>query len=305
MHHAGHGHSGLEHHASTERNLLLALAINLCFSIIEIVGGLWTNSVAILSDALHDFGDVLALALALGMQRLSRRQKDRTFSYGYRRFSLLAALINGVILLGGSIFILSQAIPRLLHPAPVHAEGMIVLAVLGVLFNGAAALRLRRGRSMNERMAGWHMMEDLLGWAAVLLAALVMHFVDFPLLDPLLAIAFNAFILIGVARLLWGVARIFLQGTPGQLQIEAIEAQIRSAPGVESIHGTHLWSLDGAYNVLTTHVVVAANASMDRVCKVKAHIRETLEEHSISHTTIEVERSGERCLLDGRDNAHP
>lgn len=294
MDHHGHRHS----HHGAEGNLLAALLINLLFSVIEAIGGLWTNSVAILSDALHDFGDALALAMALAMQRLARREGDRLFSYGYRRFSLLAALFNGLALIAGSALILIHTIPRLMAPEPVHTPGMMVLAVLGIVFNGVAALRLHRGHSLNERMAGWHMLEDVLSWSAVLISAVLMHFFTLPWLDAGLAIVFNLVILYGVGRLLVAAGRILLQGVPAALRVEAIESRILAEPEVQSVHGTHVWSLDGVYNVLTTHVVVASGSDFDAVCNLKARLRSELNAMDISHTTIEIERAGELCELD-------
>ncbi|HSI62762.1 MAG TPA: cation diffusion facilitator family transporter, partial [Candidatus Saccharimonadia bacterium] len=181
----GHGHSHAHAHG-TGGNLRVAFLLNLAFTGIEIAGGLWTNSIAILSDALHDAGDCLTLGLALYLQRVSARNADARFTYGYRRFSSLGALISGVLLSVGVGYMGWQAVHRLGNPEPVHASGMMILAVVGVLFNGLAAWKLRHSHSLNEKVAGWHLVEDTLGWIAVLIGRGSMSAWHLPIIDPLL-----------------------------------------------------------------------------------------------------------------------
>ena len=195
-------------------NIRVAFFLNFGFAIIEIIGGLLTNSVAILSDALHDFGDSLTLGLAWYFQRLSKKNRDQKFSYGYSRFSLMGAIVSSVILIIGSIFIINEAIPRLIEPQEAHAGGMAGLAILGIVVNGAAALRLRRGSSMNERVVALHLLEDVLGWTAVLIGAIIMHFKDWPWIDPVLSLLIAAIILFNVYRNLKKTLKIILQSTP-------------------------------------------------------------------------------------------
>ncbi len=284
--------------ARSARNLWIAFLLNLAFSILEVFGGLWTNSVAILADALHDFGDCMTLGLALLMQRLAARGGDAKFSYGYQRFSLLAAFLNGVILAVGATWIFFEAIPRLLAPEPVYAPGMLAMAALGVLFNGAAALRLHGGASLNERLASWHLWEDVLGWIAVLVAAAFVHFTGLHVVDPLLSIVFNLFILYNVIRLLYSVTRVFLQSVPDSVELAHIETEMRALPHVEAVHDTRLWSLDGESHVLSAHVVVGADRSADEIFAVKKSIKRMLRAHAIEHATIEIERPEEDCRPD-------
>ncbi|MEQ9365943.1 MAG: cation diffusion facilitator family transporter [Leptospirales bacterium] len=294
-HHHGHVHDHGDGDQSV-RNLAIAFWLNFLFTIAEIIGGIWTNSMAILADALHDLGDSLSLALALIMQRLSRRGRDETFSYGYRRFSLLAALINSLVLIGGAVYIFSEAIPRLLSPEPVYVPGMIGFAVAGILFNGLAAWKLHGGESLNEKMVRWHLLEDVLGWVAVLITAIVMLFWELPILDPILSIGINLFILFNVSRVLWETVKVFLQSVPGSVSVANIEAEIEKDAGVESVHDTHLWSLDGAYNILTTHIVVAQSTTLQEVHDIKCRVRATLKKSGgVSHATIEVEREDDDC----------
>lgn len=272
-----------------------AFFLNLSFALIEIAGGILTNSVAILSDALHDLGDSLALALAWGLQKVSERGRDRRFTYGYRRFSLLGALINGGILVAGSLVILAMAIPRLLAPQPTLAVGMLVLAVFGILVNGAAVLRLKKGRSQNAKVVALHLLEDVLGWAAILVGAVVIHFTGWYWIDPLLSLLIAIYILISATRALLSASRILLQGVPEGIDLSAIEARLLSVAGVVSTHDLHLWSLDGERTILTVHLLLDTPPDPDTACRIKAEANEAMRELGIGHCTLEIEGPGEKC----------
>ena len=185
--HHEHHHHGHHHHGDV-KNLGIAFILNVCFTIIEIVGGILTNSVAILSDALHDLGDSLSLGLAWYFQRLSEKGRDRNFSYGYKRFSVLGALITSVVLVIGSVIIIYSAVSRLQHPQISNGLGMLGLAVLGILVNGAAVVRLKGSSSVNSRAVMLHLMEDVLGWVAVLIGSLFIYFFDWQIIDPILSL---------------------------------------------------------------------------------------------------------------------
>ena len=206
-----HNHS---HHHEDVKNIKVAFSLNLMFTIIEFVGGFLTNSMAILSDAVHDLGDSFSLGLSWYFQKIAKRPRTKNYTYGYKRFSLLGAIINSVILVVGSVLILMNAIPRLFHPQQPDVKGMLLLAVLGVIVNGAAVLRLRKGRSLNERVVSPHLLEDVLGWLAVLVGAGIMYFVDAPFIDPLLSIAISAFILFNVYRISVRVCELFCRAVP-------------------------------------------------------------------------------------------
>lgn len=269
------------------KNLRFAFFLNLAFTIVEIIGGFMTNSVAVLSDAVHDLGDSLSLGLAWYFQEYSKKSPDRKFSYGYGRFSVLGALINAVVLTGGSVFLLLEAIPRLLNPEQPDTIGMIWLAVLGIGVNGFAALRLRKGTSMNEEVIALHLMEDVLGWVAVLIASIVMHYYDMPWLDPALSICISLFILFNVIKKVRKAFRIILQGTPEGINVEEITAFTKSIDGVVDVHDCHVWSIDGEYNVMTIDVVCQSNANLKDLELIKKEIRSYTSGKSIEHVTIE------------------
>jgi len=197
MHNHHHSHianNGHNHDHSSSR-IGWVFLLNLCFTIIEFVGGMLTNSTAIMADAVHDLGDSLSIGIAWLLSKLGNKQTNQQFTYGYKRFSLFGALINGCVLIAGSIWILFEAIPRLAEPQMPQTEGMLALAILGVLVNGYAAYKLSGSETLNERVLNWHLIEDVLGWVAVLIVSIVLMFVEWPILDPLLSIGFTLFIL--------------------------------------------------------------------------------------------------------------
>lgn len=294
-HGGGHRHGGGPHAHGSGGNLGVAFALNFAFTLIEFAGGLWTNSIAILSDAVHDLGDSLSLGLAWHFDRVSRRGRTPRNTYGYRRYALLGGLITAIVLVLGISFVLWNAVVRLFDPQPVNAQGMLLLAVLGVAFNGAAALRVRKGSSLTERVVSWHLLEDTLGWVAVLVGAGVMSVWDLPIIDPLLSIGISIFVLWNVLRTLRQFFAIFLQRAPAGFEVEEFEARARQIPGVADARHTHSWSIDGQSHVLTTHLVMEAGADLAQVVRAKAQARAMLDAQAFEHVTIEAELPGEEA----------
>lgn len=294
--HHQHDHGHHHHHHGTG-NIKVAFFLNLAFTIIEIIGGLFTNSMAILSDALHDFGDSISLGLSWYFQKVSQKHKDKKYSYGYKRFSLIGALVNSIILFVGSIFILSETIPRIYNPQTPDALGMIWLAILGIIINGAAVFRLKKGESLNEKVVSLHLMEDVLGWVAVLIGAVVMYFYNLPIIDPLLSLGIACFILFNVFKNLKSVFKIIMQGVPHNTNQKKIKTFIEGLDGVENIHDLHIWSMDGQYNVLTVHIVTKQNLQLQDLIPLKQKVHEELKTYGINHATLEFETKDEKCVL--------
>ncbi|GAA5481250.1 cation diffusion facilitator family transporter [Haloferula sargassicola] len=289
----GHNH---HHDHGSEGNLKVAFFLNAAFTVVEIFGGLWTNSIAILADALHDAGDTASLGLAWYFERMSRRGRTSRHTYGYRRFRLLGGLITGLVLLAGLVTVLWQAVDRLRSPETVNAPGMIGLAVLGIVVNGAAVLRVKRGSSLTEQVVSWHLLEDTLGWVAVLIGAGVMAIWDLPIIDPLLSIGISLFILWNVGRNLWRVMAVFLQTTPDSFDPDRFETDLRERAKVEDVHHLHVWSLDGEKHVLTFHVVMAGDATRGEIVALKTWVRDHLDDEDFPHVTVDVELAGECCV---------
>jgi cobalt-zinc-cadmium efflux system protein len=292
--HSHHHHHGHDHHHGTE-NISAAFFINTAFSILELVGGFYFSSMAVLSNALHDLGDSFSLASAYYFQRKAQGKRTDTYTYGYRRFSLLGALINSMILIGGSALILSEAIHRIAKPEQASAKGMLLFAVLGIGVNLAAMLRLRKGDSLNERVVSLHFLQDTLGWVAVLIASVIMMYKNIPLLDPILSIGIALFILYNVYQSMRSLFQIILQGTPLNVSEKDIRETITSVAGVKDIHDVHLWSLDGKVNILTMHVVIGQGASTDEAELIKKKIKHDLGHINIQHATIEIEPENVNC----------
>lgn len=284
-------------HVSTS-NIKTAFFLNLGFTILEFIGGIWTNSVAILADAIHDLGDCIAIGLSWFLQHYSQKGSNYRYTYGYRRFSLLGALIMALVLVGGSLAVLSEAIPRLLSPEESHAPGMILFAVLGIVVNGAAVLRLKNDQGMNAKIVAWHLLEDVLGWVAVLVAGIMLLFVNIPIIDPILAVLFVCYVLYNVVRNLKETLELFLQSVPANVAMPRIEKAFAEIEGVQSNHHTHMWSLDGEHHVLTTHLVIDKTAKRDEIVRIKKACKEVISSMEIEHLTIEIELEDEVCLLD-------
>lgn len=283
-------------HAHHSGNIRMAFFLNLIFTVVELVGGVWTNSTAILADALHDLGDSFTLGLSWYFENVSRRGRTARFSYGYRRFSLLGALVSAAVLLGASLFVLAESIPRLLHPTMPDARGMIVFALLGIGVNGMAVLRLRgSAQSLNARSVMLHLLEDVLGWIAVLVVSVVLLFRPLPILDPILSMVITLYVLYNVVRNLRRTLSIFLQAVPENVDVEVVEGALESLDGVESVHHTHVWSLDGEHHSLTAHVVVRSNATRDEVMGIKKACKRLLGSLHFTHQTIEIEYADEEC----------
>jgi len=292
-------HNHNHNHSHDEKsNIWLAFFLNLFFTVIELIGGFFTNSIAIISDAVHDFGDSLSLGLAWYFQKLSKKGSTKQYSYGYKRFSLLGAIINCIVLVVGSIYILSEAIPRLFSPQETNAKGMFLLAVFGIVINGFAVLRTRKGKSINERVVSLHLLEDVLGWAAVLVGSAVMYFTGWTIIDPVLSLLIACFVLYNVFKNIKLVLPILLQGTPAEVEQEHIIDRLKAIAYIADIHDLHIWSLDESYNVLTVHIVLDEVLPMENLITLKTQIRSALKEKKIQHATIELEMPNEECVFE-------
>lgn len=289
-HKHSHGHSHNHSGDESSKNIIVAFFLNLIFAIIELIGGLLTNSVAILSDSVHDFGDSISLLVAWLFQKKSQQGRDKKYSYGYKRFSLLGSVFLSGVLFVGAMFIFVEAVKRLFDPQEVHAQGMFWLAILGIVVNGAAALRVKKGSSLNERVVYIHIMEDVLGWVGVLIVSIVMLFVDLPILDPILSVAITIWVLYNVYNNLRDTFKILLQAVPDDVDIEKMKQDIGKIENLISIHDFHIWSQDGESHVMTLHAV----ADKDQLI-IKEKIREIAQTYDVSHVTVEFEPSNVPC----------
>lgn len=274
----------------TEKNILIAFILNLGFSIFEFIGGAITNSVAIMSDAIHDIGDAMSIGLSFFLEKKSKKKPDDKYTYGYVRYSVIGSLITTLILLIGSIFVIYNAIQRVINPVEINYDGMIIFAVIGVVINFLAAYYTKDGDSLNQKSVNLHMLEDVLGWGVVLIGAIVMRFTDIKIIDPILSILVAVFIFKNAIGNFKTIIDLFLEKTPNGLSVEKLKEHILGIKEVKDVHHIHIWSIDGYNNYATMHIVTDSKNK-----KIKDMVKEELKEHGISHSTIELESSSEVC----------
>ena len=288
----------------SHKKILLAFLLNAFFAIFEFVGGAFTGSIAIISDAIHDIGDAFSIGVSYALEKVGGKKADNKYTYGYYRYSVLGGVIQSVILLCGSVLVAYKAVIRFMNPTSVDYSGMMVVAVIGFVVNFAAAYFTSGGESINQKAINLHMLEDVLGWAIVLAGAVVMRFTDWWFLDPALSIGLAVFIGINALRNLKAVLDIFLQKIPDGIDAEEVMHHLTEIDGVESAHHLHIWSMDGYKNAATVHIVTDGD-----IAAVKKAVREELAEHGISHSTVECERTDEvcpemNCELHSADHGH-
>ena len=274
----------------TEKKIFIAFLLNTIFSIFELIGGIITGSVAITTDAIHDFGDAISISSAFILEKISRKKPDGKYSYGYKRFSVLGAIITTAILLIGSTVVIYHAILRLINPAPIDYDGVLIFAIVGLIVNSLAVFFTHGGHSHNQKAVNLHMLEDVLGWTVVLVGAIVMRFTGFYLLDPILSIAVALFI---IAKTLVGakdILDLFLLKVPQSVSIEKIEHIAEHIDGVVGIHHIHAWAIDEQTVCATLHAVIDGNVS-----NIKHNIKSALREIGVSCSTIEIENYNDEC----------
>lgn len=305
-----------EDHSQSNRSALsLAFWLNLLFSIVEVIGGILTNSTAIVADAIHDFMDAMAIGTAVWVEKISAKQRTHSFSYGYKRFSMLSALLMSVFLLFGAILMIYNAVLSFINPKEVHSIGMLWLAVLGIAVNGFAFLRIKGGgghhhahhhghghhhhqdHNHNTRAIMLHLLEDVLGWVAVLIGAVVIYFTNWYWIDGILAIAIALFIVYNATRNILSTMRVLLQSVPAHMDTEDLVRQISEVEGVKNVHDFHVWSLDGNYNVGSVHVVIT-HEKRGLENEILLAVLKVFENNQIHHPTVQIETDETACGLE-------
>lgn len=287
MHDHKHFHQKAE--SSDTKNIKIVFFLNLIFMIVEFIGGFLTNSMAVMSDAVHDFGDCVTLAMNWFFEEYSVKTDDEKYTYGYRRYSLIGVVINTVVLVTGSVLIISEALKRISNPQKLESGGMIALAVAGVIVNGIAVMKLRKGKKLTERAVMLHLMEDVLGWIAVLAAGVFIKLFELYIIDTILSIVIAAFVLTNIIKNFKETAGIFLQAVPTGYNIVSLRNKMVRIDGILDVHDIHLWSLDGINNIISFHCVVPYSILTDEVLKIKYRLKKYLKYIGINHITIEIE----------------
>ncbi|MBQ2836394.1 MAG: cation transporter [Clostridia bacterium] len=275
----------------TEKKILIAFLLNMSFSIFELIGGIFTNSVAIISDAVHDFGDSISIGISYFLEKKSKKKPDSKYTFGYTRYSILGAFITNAILITGSVLVIINAIKRIINPVEINYDGMIIFAIFGVIVNFLAAHFTKEGDSLNQKAVNLHMLEDVLGWVVVLIGAIVIKFTEINVIDAIMSIGVAIFILIHAIKSFKSIVDLFLEKTPNGIEIEELKEHLQKIENVKDVHHIHVWSMDGFNNYATMHIVTDLKDTKN----LKDEIKEELKEHGISHTTIEIEETGYEC----------
>ena len=270
----------------TKRAVWLAFFLNLSFAIVEFIAGGIFGSSAVLADSVHDFGDAIAIGISALLESISNRKEDSHYTLGYKRFSLLGAMVTAVILMTGSGMVILENMVKLFHPQPVNEEGLLWLGIIAISVNVLASLVIRKGQTKNESILSLHFLEDILGWVAVILMAIVLRFTDWYILDPLLSLAISFFILSKAIPRFWSTLRIFLDAVPEGVNIQKIKADLAELDHVASINQLNLWTMDGLEKNAIVHVCLEHVKHME-VCK--ESIRTLLKERGFQNVTIEVD----------------
>ena len=264
----------------------LAFFLNLTYAIVEFIAGGVFGSSAVLADSVHDLGDAIAIGISAFLESISNREEDSHYTLGYKRFSLLGAMVTAVILMTGSVLVILENIAKIFHPQPVNDEGILWLGIIAITINVLASLVIRKGQTKNESILSLHFLEDTLGWVAVILMAIVLRFTDWYILDPLLSLAISFFILSKALPRFWSTLKIFLDAVPEGVDIQKIKTDLAELDHVASINQLNLWTMDGLEKNAIVHVCLK---EMEHMETCKESIRIFLKNCGFQNITIEVD----------------
>ena len=286
-----------EHEHNASENIKVAFLLNLGFSILEAIGGFLTNSISIFTDSIHDFGDSISIGVSYLLEKQSNKYPNHKYTYGYLRYSLLGALITSIILLTGSVVVIYNAIPRIIHPEEINHDAMIIFAIFGVIINGYAAYRTSHGEKHNEKAINLHMLEDVFGWIAVLIGSIFIKIYNLTIIDPILSILITIYILFHVYKYIKEVFDIFMEKVPDNININDIKKNVEEKfEMIKNINHINVWSLDGVNNYMTLHVELNEDINKDDLIKLKKNNKKELNKTGINHVTLEFDYFGEKCI---------
>lgn len=271
---------------SSKTSIWLAFFLNLSYAIVEFIAGGIFGSSAVLADSVHDLGDAIAIGISALLETISNREEDRQYTLGYKRFSLLGAILTAVILMIGSVLVILENVTKIVHPQPVNEEGILWLGIIAVAINVLASLVVRKGKTKNESILSLHFLEDTLGWLAVILMAIILRYTDWYILDPLLSLVISIFILSKAIPRFWSALKIFLDAVPEGVETSDLEKDLEALPNVKSVNQLSIWSMDGLENNAIVHVCLEEVEHME-VCK--ESIRDLLKTCGFQNITIEVD----------------
>ena len=266
----------------------IAFFLNLSYAIVEFIAGGIFGSSAVLADSVHDLGDAIAIGISALLETISNREEDNRYTLGYKRFSLLGALVTSIILMIGSVLVILENIAKIFHPQPVNDEGILWLGIIAITINILSSLVVGKGKTKNESILTLHFLEDTLGWVAVILMAIVLRFTDWYILDPLLSLVISFFILSKVFPRFWSTLKIFLDAVPEGVETGDLEKDLETLTNVKSVNQLSIWSMDGLENNAIIHICIK---DWEKIMETKEAVRQFLEERGVQNITIEVDSS--------------
>ena len=292
---------------NSTKNIFIAFILNLFFSIFELFGGLFTNSVSIISDSIHDFGDAISIFISLLLEKKSRKKSDENYTFGYLRYSTLGALFTSTILFLGSVLVIYNGVKRIINPVEVNYDGMLLLSVVGIIVNLIATRITSHSDNLNEKIVSLHMLEDVLGWVCVLIGSIIIKFTNLYIIDPILSLGVALFILINVIKKYRNIFDILLEKKPSKININEIKKHLLEIEEIQDVHHIHVWTIDGITNYITLHVFVDKDILFKDLEDLKKKINIELKEHDINHSTIEFETKkckSNNCKINNNLNVH-
>lgn len=272
----------------SSKNMTIAFLLNFSFAIIEFIFGLLFHSSAVLADAVHDTGDALAIGLSTLFETISTKKEDREYTLGYKRYSLLGALLTSVILLVGSTLVIVENVPKLLAPERVNYDGMLILGIAAIVVNTAASRVVSHGHSHNESILSLHFLEDILGWLAVILVSLILRFTDWYFLDPLLSLVIAGFILSKALPKFWENIQIFLDHVPSDVDLGQLYQELAALENVRAITQLNVWTTDGLEKFAMLHIYLE---NPNLLAETQASLRQKLLAYGIAKVTIQTDES--------------
>ena len=278
----------------SSKNIFTAFILNFIFVVIELVGGILTNSIAILSDSIHDAGDCFSIGIAYILEKKANKKTDSKYTYGYKRYSVISALITSCILLAGSGLVVYNSILRILNPSNINGLGMFIIAIFGVLINGIAVIKTAKSKNINEKAINLHMLEDVLGWAVVLIGSIFVWLFEFFILDAILSVLVSIYVIVHAIIHISSVFSIILEKSPKDFTLKQFEFDLEQIENVKSVHHIHIWTLDGESLLATVHIVSKNNQS-EIICKIKRLVKDVAKNYNINHITIQIDYEGENC----------
>ncbi len=272
----------------TKYAVWVAFFLNLTYAIVEFIAGGIFGSSAVLADSVHDLGDAIAIGISAFLETISNREEDNQYTLGYKRFSLLGALVTAIILMTGSVLVILENVTKILNPQPVNDEGILWLGIIAITINVLASLVVGKGKTKNESILSLHFLEDTLGWLAVILMAIVLRFTNWYILDPLLSLVISFFILSKALPRFWSTLKIFLDAVPEGINIKQVKNGLERLDNVASLNQLNLWTMDGLEKNAIVHLCLE---DWEQMTETKNQVRQLLEERGVQNITIEVDTS--------------